>query len=132
MYQTSDWIKAISRLSRLTIENAVKWKQTNLEDDELPEPSDRLVRAFACQHNNMKYQVFEVRSRNYTDEDTFYWFPQYFLDIFKRGFSPEYVFITRSPALPIVGDLLRTVERAYARQEGALDDLLGGDNETDE
>jgi hypothetical protein len=132
MYQNSDWIKAISRLSRLTVEGALSWKPASLEDEELPDAYDQLVRAFSCEHKERRYEVFEVRSRHYTDEDTYSLYSQHYLNIYKRTRPLYFDFITRSPPLPVVGDLFRTVERAYAHQEGALDDLLSGASEAGE
>lgn len=136
MYQDSDWIKAVSRLSKLTIAGALNWKPTGLVEDSLPEPDDELVRSFSCEQNERRYEVFEVRGRQYTDEDTFYRYSAHYLNIYKRAPSKLFQFVTRSPSLPAVrsavGDLFRMVERAYAHQAGALDDLLGGDTHEDE
>jgi hypothetical protein len=129
MYQSSDWIKAVSKLSRLTVQGVLKWTPTELETDELPDPDNRAGRAFSADNNDKRYRVFEVKLRNYTDEDTFYWQTEYYLDIFERnGPIGWYEFLTRSPSLPVVGNLWRTIERKYAHQRGALDDLLGGED----
>lgn len=133
MYQTSDWIKAISKLSRLTVEGKLKWAPAELEAGELPSPDDRVRRAFSADSKDKRYRVFEIMTRNYTDEDTFYWNTDYYLDIFTRS-SPIawHEFLTRSPSLPAVGNLWRTIERKYAHQRGALDDLLADDGNTGE
>jgi hypothetical protein len=132
MYKTSDWIKAVSRLSRLTVEGTLKWAPVELESLELPEPDDRPGRAFITESKDKRYRVSEVRRRTYTDEDSFYWSTEYFLEIFERknpiGF---FEFITRSPSLPAIVNLWRTIDRKYAYQRGALDDLLGGDDDSD-
>jgi hypothetical protein len=126
MYQDSDWIKALSRLSKLTLEGAVAWMPTELDPDELPESTDKAVRAFKCEFKDKRYRVFEVNSRRYVDEDSFYWITQHYLDIFNRRDNfGMFDFIARSAPLPAASDLFRTVERTYAHQKGALDDLLG-------
>jgi hypothetical protein len=68
----------------------------------------------------------------YVDESEFYWSSAYYLDIFVRS-SPIawYDFVTRSPELPVVADLFRTVERKYAYQKGALVDLLDDSGDTE-
>jgi hypothetical protein len=132
MYQTSDWIKATSKLSRLTVQGALTWSPADMEATELTDPSDRPGRAFTAENKDKRYRVFEVKTRNYTDEEAFYWSTDYYLDIFTRATPISwYVFLTRSPSLPAVANLWRTIERKYAHQQGALDDLLtdGDDSE---
>jgi hypothetical protein len=131
MYQDSDWIKALSRLSKLTLEGVLTWKPTELHADELPEPTDRFIRGFQCEYKGKRYRVFEVSSRHYFDEDSFYWFSQHYLEIFiiESAFSAE--FVARSSPFPAAADLFRTIERAYAHQKGALDDLLGSEDSDD-
>ena len=103
MYQTSDWIKATSRLSKLTVQGVLKWTPTELELNELPDPDDRPGRAFSADHKGKRYRVFEMKTRNYTDEDTFYWASEYYLDIFTQTNALGWVeFVTRSPSLPLV------------------------------
>jgi hypothetical protein len=133
MYQTSDWIKAISKLSRLTVQGVLRWTPVELEANELPDPDDRPGRSFAAENKNKQYRVVEVRSRNYTDEDTYFWTRDYYLDISTRE-NPlrGYEFLTRSPSLPAVLNLWRTIERKYAHQQGALDDLLTDEEEETE
>lgn len=123
MYRTSDWIKALSRLSKLTAEGVVDWKPTSLDVDELPEPSDRLIKAFSADFRDKKYRIFEVKTRSYVDEDEYHWVSLHHLDIFEKTPLTE-TFITRSSDMPAVADLLRSVERKYAFNAGALDDLL--------
>jgi hypothetical protein len=132
MYQPSDWIKAISRLSKLTVRGALTWKPVELETADLPDPDDRPGRAFKADNKDKQYRVFEIKTRRYTDEDTFYWATDYYLDIYTRPNPISwYEFLTRSPSLPAVGDLWRTIERKYAHQQGALDDLLMDDDDSD-
>jgi hypothetical protein len=132
MYQTSDWIKAISKLSRLTVQGALKWTPVEMETNELPDPDDRPGRAFTADNKDKQYRVFEVKTRSYADEETFYWSTDYYLDIYTRK-SPIawYEFLTRSPSLPAVANLWRTIERKYAHQQGALDDLLADDGDSE-
>lgn len=137
MYQASDWIKAVSKLSKLTVQGALTWTPVELEADELPNPDDRAGRAFSADNKDKQYRVFEIKNRVYTDEDTFYWNTDYYLDIYTRsGPIGWHKFVTRSPALPAIGDLWRTIERKYAHQQGALDDLLtdgdGSEGDSDE
>ena len=73
-----------------------------------------------------------MTSRHYTDEDEWYWVKEYYIDVFKRRFGHLFDFVTRSPNLPAVSDLFRTVERKYAFQKGALQDLLGNEEEEEE
>jgi hypothetical protein len=131
MYQTSDWIKAITRLSKLTVEGALAWQSSTLDDDELPNPTDRPGRIFTGEYKDRRYRVFEVSTKAYTDEDTFYWASECYLDIFVRHSPFQYEFVTRSPSLPVVADLFRTVERKYAYQKGALIDLLDADEDSE-
>jgi hypothetical protein len=131
MYRNSDWIKATSKLSKLTVQGALTWSPVDLEATELSDPSDRPGRAFLAD-NNKRYRVFEVKTRNYTDEEAYYWSTDYFLDIFTRATPIDwYVLLTRSPSLPAIANLWRIIERKYAHQQGALDDLLtdGDDSE---
>ena len=74
-----------------------------------------------------------MKTRNYTDEDTFYWASEYYLDIFTQTNALGWVeFVTRSPSLPAVVNLWRTIERKYAYQRGALDDLLTDDEDSED
>ncbi|MFT4277822.1 MAG: hypothetical protein QM576_15835 [Rhodopseudomonas sp.] len=128
MYQKSDWIKAVSKLSRLTVQGDVKWEKLELDEDDLPDPNDRVGRAFSANIKDKQYRVFEVKRRTFTDEFNFYWNIYVYLDVYssKRGVRDE--FVARSPLLPVVADLWRTIERKYAHQNGALDDLLGDES----
>jgi hypothetical protein len=125
MYQNTDWVKAITKLSRLTSEGSIQWRPYAEAVRNLPHPDDRVDHAYSARHGDKEYIIYKLIIREYNAEnDEMFNDLGFYLNIYKFGLLGDLTFLARSPRLPAARDLYRAVEKKFAFEANALGDLL--------
>ncbi|WP_192257533.1 hypothetical protein [Mesorhizobium silamurunense] len=127
MYSDREWVKAISKLTRLTIERKVVWE---LIDDYPLSDTRRLDRAFRTTQEGKTYIVFSFEQQLWTDEETYVWDDRYGFDIWQASVinTMEYR-IASSPSVAAINNLFKSVEGQFAQDQNALGFLLTDDDD---
>ncbi len=77
----SKYIKTVLKLNRLTKENELVWNTARFEPNSISGTERIVGNSFITTANKKQLRLYKFESRHYTDEDEFYWVPDYRLEI---------------------------------------------------
>jgi hypothetical protein len=120
-YTSDNWRAAITKLLKMTSKNELRWERSQLYEGDVWTSVDG---SFMAEIDNKAYVISKTRTKDYVDEDEFYWSGSYDFSIFENTLFEGHQKIATAPQLSSLSGLYEAAESNMAFNRNALGGLL--------
>mgnify|MGYP006091468157 CR=1 FL=1 len=116
----SKYIKTVLKLNRLTKENELIWETSRFDPNSISGTERMVGNAFVTTANDKQIRLYKFEYRHYTDEDEFFWAPDFRLEFIDSRGNGSWQF----PDDRTITDLYETVTYKTSGAEEFVDGFL--------